>query len=88
MTDAPTHPKVGSKRPATLVDAVCKYLNLKAFYESASPETLRAYAVDLEQAFELRGWGRLHIQPEAAVIASFELAPQTHLPDFTPEALL
>ena len=49
----------------------CKYLNYMALVQSASPQTLRAYASDLDQAYKLKNLGEFRVDPNANPPCSF-----------------
>lgn len=53
-----------SKDRLDLVDLCLKFLNSLIFVQSCSPQTVRAYSLDLEQAYGLRAWGRLRPDPD------------------------
>lgn len=49
-----------SKKSAQYIpDLVAKFLNYQSFVQSASPLTLRAYELDLSQAFSLKNFGEM-----------------------------
>lgn len=80
--------RISKTAPKTLPEAACKFLNSQAIYESSSPQTLRAYALDLEQAFGLREFGKLHLKRGSAEAVIFMAETGTRLPAFNPDTLL
>ena len=56
-------------------ELVSKYLKSLYFVDSASPETLRAYKLDLEQLFEPLGVEKLHLVIRSKTV-DVEVLPQ------------
>jgi site-specific recombinase XerD len=67
--------------PEFLPDLICRYLNYQNFIRTASPSTLRAYRVDLEQAFELDKLGKI-LGPGVSGHPEFRFQPENTL-DFS-----
>lgn len=83
-----TPPPATSRSLKTLPEAVCKFLNSQAIYESAAKQTLRAYAVDLEQAFELRNLGKVRLLTSGNDPAVFDLEAGSKPSPFNSASLL
>lgn len=76
--------------PTNIAEEATKFLNYLAIFESASTHTLRAYAVDLEQAFGLKKFGRLRVlaDEDGASPVVFQSNGKSPLPILAPEMLL
>jgi site-specific recombinase XerD len=54
-----------------LADKACKYLNYMALVQSVSPQTVRAYASDLDQAYKIRKLGEFAVDLDSTPPCSF-----------------
>ncbi len=62
--------RVFSSNPE-LADKACKYLNYMALVQSVSPQTVRAYFSDLNQAYKLGNLGEFKVNPTGNPPCSF-----------------